>query len=55
LLGGCTFVEVFVFGGVGHAHLFSIPHLAAPTNTIGVDDASACSTASGVFGHDMSF
>ena len=37
--------------GVGHAHLFTVPHLATPTHTIGIDDASACSATSGVITH----
>ena len=36
-------------------HFFPIPYLATPTNTISIDDASSCSTASWVFTHGYSF
>jgi hypothetical protein len=37
--------------GFGHTHFFTIPCLATPTNTLLIDDASACSTTSWVFTH----
>ena len=52
-----SLIMVFIFGfqRPGHAHFFTIPNMAAPTNTFWVDDAGAGSTASWVFTHGRSF